>query len=68
MAAQRKRRAHGEGMAKRLRGERTKNMPSMSVTLDVSKLSGWLNVDAACAESKGADAGRDAGREAASGA
>eukprot|EP00964_Phaeocystis_antarctica_P086599 scaffold54860_cov49-Phaeocystis_antarctica.AAC.2 len=33
--------------------ERTKNMPIMSVTLDVSKLSGWLNADACCRESKG---------------
>ena len=32
--------------------ERTKNMPIMSVTLDVSKLSGWLNADACCRESK----------------
>ena len=29
-------------------GERTRNMPFMSVTLDVSKLSGWLNADADC--------------------
>ena len=28
--------------------ERTMNMLSMSVTLDVSKLSGWLNADAPC--------------------
>eukprot|EP00964_Phaeocystis_antarctica_P080426 scaffold50223_cov65-Phaeocystis_antarctica.AAC.1 len=25
--------------------ERTSNMPSMSMTLEVSKLSGWLNAD-----------------------
>ena len=31
----------------RARAERTKNMFRMSVTLDVSKLSGWLNADAA---------------------
>ena len=30
------------------RAERTKNMLRMSVTLDVSKLSGWLNVHACC--------------------
>ena len=30
------------------RVERTKNMPLMVVTLDVSKLSGWLNADAIC--------------------
>ena len=28
-------------------------MPCMFVTLEVSKLSGWLNVDAPCRESKG---------------
>ena len=28
--------------------ERTENMQSMSVTLDVSRLSGWLNADALC--------------------
>eukprot|EP00964_Phaeocystis_antarctica_P140127 scaffold104919_cov27-Phaeocystis_antarctica.AAC.1 len=33
--------------------ERTPNMLRMSVTLEVSKLSGWLNADAACRESKG---------------
>ena len=32
------------------------NMPCMFVTLDVSKLSGWLNADASCAESKGGHA------------
>ena len=35
----------------RARAERTLNMPSMLhmfVTLDVSKLSGWLNTDADC--------------------
>eukprot|EP00964_Phaeocystis_antarctica_P028390 scaffold16009_cov32-Phaeocystis_antarctica.AAC.1 len=30
------------------RAERTDNMPYMVVTLDVSKLSGWLNADACC--------------------
>jgi len=36
------------------RAERTENMFPMSVTLDVSKLSDWLNADAPCrAESKG---------------
>ena len=30
--------------------ERTANMPSMVVTLEVSKLSGWLNADARCRE------------------
>eukprot|EP00964_Phaeocystis_antarctica_P117930 scaffold81772_cov49-Phaeocystis_antarctica.AAC.3 len=28
-------------------------MPPMFVTLEVSKLSGWLNADARCRESKG---------------
>ena len=30
------------------RAERTENMCSMSVTLDVSRLSGWLNASAYC--------------------
>ena len=38
--------AHGE--------ERTRNIWFMLVTLEVSKLSGWLNTDAPCRESKGA--------------
>ena len=33
-------------------GERTRNMVVKSVTLDMSKLSGWLNADAYCRESK----------------
>ena len=33
--------------------ERAQNMKPMSVTLEVSKLSGWLNADAYCRESKG---------------
>ena len=32
----------------RARAERTKNMCPMSVTLEVSRLSGWLNADANC--------------------
>ena len=32
----------------RARTERTRNMPPMSVTLEVSRLSGWLNADALC--------------------
>ena len=43
--------------------ERTQNMAYMVVTLDVSKLSGWLNTDAPCRESKGGRYG--AGRGAA---
>ena len=33
--------------------ERTSNISLMSVTLDVSRLSGWLNASASCTESKG---------------
>ena len=43
---------HGEGptqgCGRRARAERTPNMWYMVVTLDVSKLSGWLNADATC--------------------
>ena len=43
--------------------ERTSNMPYMSVTLDVSKLSGWLNADAPCrVERRAYDAERGVGR------
>ena len=34
----------------RARAERTENMDRMSVTLDVSRLSGWLNAVAHCQE------------------
>ena len=45
--------------------ERTPNMKRMSVTLEVSKLSGWLNPDAYCrVERRACDAGgRGASRE-----
>ena len=33
--------------------KRTSNMPHMFVTLEVSKLSGWLNTDASCRYSNG---------------
>ena len=47
----------------RARAERTKNMCRMSVTLDVSKLSGWLNATAPYrVERRAYDAGRGAGR------
>ena len=36
--------------------ERTENMERMSVTREVSKLSGWLNNDAPCRQSKGGNA------------
>ena len=38
--------------------ERTWNMDSMFVTLDVTKLSGWLNAEVYCRESKGGHAMR----------
>ena len=46
--------------------ERTKNMYCMSMTLEVSKLRGWLNALANCRESNGGNAvrGEGAGREA----
>ena len=48
---------HGEGSTAEwgsvLGEKRTQNMPYMVVTLEVSKLSGWLNADADCRESKG---------------
>ena len=41
------------------------NMRFMSVTLEVSKLSGWLNTDAYCrVEGRACDVGRAAAREA----
>ena len=60
---------HGEGLlvnaeGQRARAERTWNMRPMLVTLDVSKLSGWLNAAAFCrVERRTHDAGRGAGRE-----
>ena len=41
-------RARLKTVGARARAERTKNMPCMVVTLDVSKLSGWLNAYAHC--------------------
>ena len=42
----------------RARAERTLNMSPMSVTLEVSKLSGWLKADAPCrVEGRACDAG-----------
>ena len=37
-----------EGWGLGTRGERTENMPFVVMTLDVSKLSGWLNLIAVC--------------------
>ena len=49
----------------RARAKRTPNMVCMVVTLDVSKLSGWLNADADCRVGRRAcDAGRGTAREA----
>ena len=42
----------------RARAERTRNIWYMVVTLEVSKLSGWLNADASCRESRGGHAMR----------
>ena len=54
-----------QGWGERACAERTSNMRYMSVTLDVSKLSGWLNADASCrVERRACDAGRGVGREA----
>ena len=58
---------HGEGptqnLGARARAERTENMWLMVVTLDVSKLSGWLNTDAYCrVERRACDARREAVR------
>ena len=59
---------HGEGLiqgcgGQGTRAERTRNMSRMVVTLDVSKLSGWLNACASCRVERGAcDAGRGAAR------
>jgi hypothetical protein len=48
---------HGEGptqgLGVRARAERTRNMPLMSVTVEVSKLSGWLNAFAFCRVERG---------------
>ena len=54
-----------EAAGARACAERTWNMLLMSVTLDVSKLSGWLNADAPCrVERRAYDAERGVGREA----
>ena len=52
-------RARLKAVGARARAERTENMDPMYVTLDVSKLSGWLNADADCrVEKRACDAGR----------
>ena len=60
-------RCAGEGsiadLAYRARAERTLNMLLMVVTLDVLKLSGWLNADGCCrVERRAYDAERGVGR------
>ena len=58
-------RARLKAVGARARAERTLNMLSMVVTLDVSKLSDWLNADASCrVEWRACDAGRGAAQEA----
>ena len=42
------RKAPTVGAEGRARAKRTSNMDSMFLTLDVSRLSGWLNADASC--------------------
>ena len=52
----------GPGHRSRHGEERTLNINCMSVTLDVSKLSGWLNADARCrVERRAYGTGRQAG-------
>ena len=54
-----------QGEVRAGRRERTWNMYCMLVTLDVSKLSGWLNAYACCrVERRAYDAGRGVGQEA----
>ena len=48
-----RRKAPTVGTEVRARAERTVNMYRMCVTLDVSKLSGWLNADAPCRVERG---------------
>ena len=55
-------RLRGEGRA---HAERTLNIPAMFVTLDVSRLSGWLNAYARCrVKRESIGGGRHAGKEA----
>eukprot|EP00964_Phaeocystis_antarctica_P018610 scaffold10266_cov58-Phaeocystis_antarctica.AAC.5 len=58
-------RARLKAVGLRARAERTANMSRMVVTLDVSKLSGWLSAVARCRVERWAcDAGRGAARQA----
>ena len=57
--------AQPKAVGARARVERAMNICSMSVTLDVSKLSAWLNANACCrVERRACDAGRGKAREA----
>ena len=63
--AARRGRARLKAVGARARAERTENMAPMFVTLDVSKLSGWLNAYACCrVERRACDAGRGTAQEA----
>ena len=58
-------RARLKAVGARARAERTSNMRVMPVTLDVLKLSGWLNAAAPCqVERQECDVRRGAAREA----
>ena len=58
-------RARLKAVGARARAERTRNIWYMVVTLEVSRLSGWLNTDAPCRVVRRAyDARRGAAREA----
>ena len=58
-------RARLKAVGHRARAERTLNISYIFMTLDVSKLSGWLNADAYCrVEGRACDAVRGAAREA----
>ena len=54
-----------QGCGPRAHAERTENMFAASVTLDMSKLSAWLNAFACCrVERRACNAGRGTAREA----
>ena len=50
-----------------LKSSKSLKSPLMSVTLEVSKLSGWLNADARCRGSKGGHTVQSTGRRQAAG-
>ena len=57
-------RARLKAVGARARAERTQNMLFMVVTLDVSNLSGWLNVESCRVKKRACKAGGGAAREA----